>query len=345
MIRRIVFCALVALVLLPAAALAEVNRDVLLTADGTLFTIERVWASEMPSVATASNSFLLLTTRKGADVKQQVIPWSRWPGTHGNPALAYDAASRRLFIFWQHSPNLTSTRLVFSGIDDTGSWTEATEVAPAAMRRCSNLRIGVTRRSETLDVYGEKTLVSDLNVHAIWWDASPSGELARYAMVTIEKGQVSNIQVQDAAAFIDKKNDKVFPVDVNFNVELLRHPTFFESPTQDTVDVVFGDVATNSFHRITLKPVLNARIRIPIGVHDQGFGPPAFSRPMGVSSDSVGAINGSADSMILYFRDDSAMHYTILRRGTWSALRQINLDEAVTADVAVTAMRRMLSAE
>ena len=80
-----------------------------------------------------------------------------------------------------------------------------------------------------------------LTVHVAWWDESAVGEGGRYAMLTIDKGVVTDIYRRDLSDFINRAYLKPFDLD-DASKELLRHPVVFESPEHDTVDIVFGDL-------------------------------------------------------------------------------------------------------
>ena len=175
----------------------------------------------------------------------------------------------------------------------------------AAYHFRQNLRIGITSRVESISADdGSPTSVPGLTVHAIWWDQTGMGESARYAMLTIEKGTVTDVAIRELSDFVPPtSDDKIFPVNVALNREILRHPALFESPDHKSVDVVFGDWNLNSFSRVTVKPRTSAdgRLRVPVGVRDGGQIPPA---PFHSHSDSIGAISGhqkgSGENLLFY---------------------------------------------
>ena len=96
---------LVALVLIatPLLAFADAaNRAFLLTQDGTLFTVESAYTDELgiqsPSTQCPRSHH---SHRQGHDNRGR--PRTLLGGSHTSPALAYDAASKSLFIFWQRA--------------------------------------------------------------------------------------------------------------------------------------------------------------------------------------------------------------------------------------------------
>src|SRR5688572_26203319 len=101
MIKKLVL--LLALLIVPVAATAAEDGWMLLTAEGTLYTVERAWPRDYPGVAAQSNSFLLLNERRGDQIVRYIVPGTLAAGVHTNPTLAYDSESKTVFLFWQYS--------------------------------------------------------------------------------------------------------------------------------------------------------------------------------------------------------------------------------------------------
>jgi hypothetical protein len=159
-------------------------------------------------------------------------------------------------------------------------------------------------------------------------------------MLTLHKGEVA-IQVHDLSDFVGKSSPS-YDVSEDFSRELFRQPAIFESPENDSVDVVFGDLQTNSFHRVTISPIGNGRIRVPVGKGGKDFGPPA-----GFTMNSytrIEAISPHPDRLIFYFEEDGTIRYLVYRNNEWSAMRKITLEEGMTRDMAVSAMRGLVGA-
>lgn len=332
--------------LLPAMAFAQsADRDVLLTPDGTLYTIESIFSTDGdPSVQTQSTKYLLFTVQQGNKASSTVVPGSLRSGLHYNPTLAYDTDSSTLFMFWESAVNTTlnGTSLQFCSYQN-GKWSETTELDAARWRLRHNLRIEVTHKTENRDVDGHP-LINELTVHAIWWEESGYGEWARYAMLTIDKGNVVQTQIRDLSDFVDAKTNTTYPVSADFKDEVLRHPFVFESSTHDTLDVVFGDVTTHAMHRVTLRPVVESRVRIPVGVRDHGFIAPKFDN-LSTGSIDVSMIAADRDRLVLYTTASSKVTYSMFKDDAWSSPRAISLTDKVTKDVAVNAIRKMVGSD
>jgi hypothetical protein len=343
------FLLLLILALAPLTLQAQSDRDMLMTAGGTIFTAETQQPDAYPQLEAASSSFIMLTVQRGATRTSVPLPESLTEGVHRGPALAYDEGSKTLFLFWQKQPNAMSSQLLLCSYQD-GKWSRPMSIDTAAFHFRQNLRIGITSRVETIaDADGTSTWQPGLTVHAIWWDQNGAGETARYAMLTVDKGTVIDVAIRDLRDFVPTSpDDKSFPVDAALSREILRHPALFEAQDHKSVDVVFADWDLNAFNRVTIKPRTSAdgRLRVPVGVRDGGQIPPA---PFRAHSDSIGAISGhpqgSSDNLLFYFRDGKAMGYLVYKNGSWSTSDPISIDDKVTSDNVIELLRKMITAE
>ena len=336
MMRRIaLFCA-VLLVSLSAAADTR-DRDILLTPDGILYTVETAYIGETPYGR--SSWQLAFTVSRGEVRETATVPGSLLGGAHSNPALGYDAESRTLFLFWQESLNGgLSSRLLFASYHD-GHWsaTQALDSVDWNLRR--NLRIAVTRVAEGIDALGRRVPVPMLFVHAVWWEETGYGEWARYALLGIENGVVTSKDIRFAGEFAGMKFDQSEQLETGTADEIMRHPVIQATPTRDAVDVVFGDATTNSLRRTRIKPVLDGRVRIPIGVRDSNL----RHAELNVNSNSrVSAVLNEND-LAFYVVSKKSVEYVVYRDGEWTSQRAIVLTNDLSADAAVNALRRLVS--
>jgi hypothetical protein len=331
------------LFLVPSALFAQMaDRDVLLTPDGTLYTIEstRNEGSLPPEVML----FLRLTIQRANERQQTiVVPDSVAAGIHSHPALAYDSESKTLFVFWLKMPNPTSSELLLASYRN-GTWQSAVSIGSQLFRLRYNLRIGITRRVAQLQGDGSYRDVPALLVHAVWWEETGDGEAARYGFFAIDKGDVSTIELHDLADLVSRPSAS-FYVDPNFNREILKHPAIIDNGTSDSVDVVFGDFRTNSFNRITLRPIADSRIHIPVGMKPgEGGGrfpaPQAFSAPW---TGSISAIAGRDGRLLFYNTTADSVSYMIYADGLWSSVKTVPLNEKLSVDAAVGALNRMMN--
>lgn len=339
MIKKLIL--LLALLIVPAVALAGEDGWMLLTDDGTLYTVERAWPKDYPGVAVQSNSFLLLNERRGDQIFRYIVPGTLAAGVHTNPTLAYDSESKTLFLFWQHSHAAMHSELYFTSFSN-GAWTQELTFASARNMR-SNLRIAVTRRV-TVNGQGGQYLLPEINVHAVWWefDTSSVRQMARYALLGVENGRV--IAPEKTYALSEFGEGPKQLVERGFSDDILKHPALVTA-TADTVDVVFGNLDTNAFHRVTLRPTKpspDARIRIPVGVKDGPLtGSPRFRANS--SDDRLAAMSGDGDRIVFYLAERDSVQYVMYKNGTWTPQQSIALDSQVSSDIAVAAIRKMLN--
>lgn len=335
--------AILLFVLAPVALYAQTaDRDVLVTADGTLYTIESmVNEGGLPS---AVSRYLLLTIQKGTERPQAlVVPDSLSAGLHWRPALAFDPDSKTLFVFWLKMPTPMSCELMLASYSN-GRWQPAVSVDNQSYVLRLNLRISITRRVTQVQRDGPSTEIPATLVHAVWWEETGVDETARYALFVIDKGVVSSVEMHGLAEFAATPG--FIPADVapNFNPEILRHPVFLDNGTSNSVDVVFGDVHLNTFNRVTLKPIADGRMHIPIGAHPGG---PHVPAPYSFSSPWNGQVSAIAshDGKLLFYNTTANEVDYIMYDGAWSSVKVLPLNEKLTADAAVAALSRMINGQ
>jgi len=327
----------VALMILSLAAFGQsMDRDVLLTSDGTLYTVDSYFTKAEDSQI-YSTRYLVLTTQKDGQSNTETIPATLVGGSHVEPALAYDSDSKTLFVFWENARVLSSD-LLFTTYQN-GTWGKVTSLDPVDWDLRRGLRIALTRKTQDTAKDGTKISIPEITVHAVWWEAGRETEWARYAMITLDHGGVAQITVRNLSGLLSAVDPSL---DTPSDREILRHPAVFESSTHDTVDVVFGDTHTDKMHRITLTPVVQGRIRIPIGKDHTVPTPNAAISSM---PTTVGAISTNGDNIAYYFASDNSVKYLLYTNGAWSDLRSMTLSDRLTSDAAVNALRRMLSSE
>jgi len=329
-----------ALLVVPTALFAQTaaDRDVLLTADGTLWTAESTWND----IGGDANRYLHITSQQGNRFGETVVPESISSGINWRPALAYDDQSSTLFVFWLHMPNSFSSELLVAALQN-GRWLPAISIDNQQYNLRYNLRIGITRHVSTLQKDGTYADAPALLLHAVWWEQTGDGEQARYALLTIDKGTLAyEPEIHNLSEFASQP-DKPLDVPANFNPEILKHPAIIEG--NDSVDVVFGNTHTNALNRVTLKPVAETRIHIPIGHHGPGNGGP-IAPPLGFNADwtsRISLVAGQGNSkMAFYTVDKDGLSYVVYSNGTWSNLKTIATSGSVSVDGAVNALTRMV---
>lgn len=326
----------VALLVAPALFAESSDRSLLLAPNGTLYTAESHF-NDANNFASAR--YITLTIQNGTNVIHTNVPESVSGGNNWQPELAYDDDSSTLFVFWLHAQNtiLGMNELLFCTFQN-GKWNAATSVEDVPYHFRYNVRVGVTHTIQYTDSEGTTKQIPGLTVHAAWWDDSANGEVARYAMLSVDKGVITAVTLHDLTEFVSNANLRHFDLDEKSR-ETLRHPVVFESPEHDTVDIVFGDMQYNVIHRLTLKPVLQTRVRIPIGIRDTTY--PAPHLQIG-SESHLSGISTSPDRLVYYYVTDDSVRYLRYENGAWSGEKSISVTSDVSAESAISALRRMV---
>jgi len=326
---------LLALVLVPTALFGQVaDRDVLLTPDGALYTIDSKAVTDDDS-----KRVLQLTILQDNKSYVSTIP-ETLTGTNVRPALTYDADSKTLFVFWIGHVNTMSSQLFVASYRD-GKWAPAVSIDDQPYSYRYNLRVAITRHVSAQQKDGGFADASALLVHAVWWeDAGAGRERARYALFSIESSRITNVEIDDLANFVQAPL-MPYGVDEKFNPEILRHPAILEGTS--SVDVIFGDIDHMSLNRVTLKPIADSRIHIPVGGRGgHPFPPPkAFSAPWTGRTSTI----GSGENLVMYNTTKDTASYIMYSNGRWSDVRTLPLSESFSAGDAVSAMSKMLAAQ
>ncbi|HYI10567.1 MAG TPA: hypothetical protein VEK57_16015 [Thermoanaerobaculia bacterium] len=354
--RRLVL--ILGLLALPLLASAQ-KRESVLTPHGVLFTVESVDVSSEAGGFLSSN--LVLREQFGTESHTEIIPATLEHGAHTNPAIAYDADSKTLFVFWLRHVGITSGQLLFACRDANGTWTPARTFGDQWNRR-TNLRIALTRRVAEED--GTLAPGSAVSVHLVWWESSSEdgAQAAQYAMVTIDNGAINgepdylglkqftieetpetDPAVTSAGGTGEETTEP--PVVEAVDPAVLRQPLLFASPKQDSVLVIFGDVDTGRLHQVRIRPakppVANGRLRVPVGRGEGSSGAPTLK--MATDASRVEGIYSSTERLALFTRDNGKLQYVIMKDAVWSETREIPLDEQITSTAAVDALRRLLN--
>lgn len=323
------------------------DRDILLTPEGTLFTIESVWSENFDDLETTSDRVLHLTVQNGEEMETLFVPASLGGGLHNNAALAWDSESQALFVFWQKTPNPQLTSELLFASYQNGVWSEASVVENGSLHLRSNLRIAT---SSLYYEYGENETIlrrAGLVIHAVWWNETGFGETAGYAMLSLEKGVVRSIVTADLVDLLgdDRKIDDLFILPEEYDRSIFRHPAIFETSGHDSVDVVFADAYTNRFHRVAIKPIKSHGVlQPPIGIWGGDFTPPKAFYREAANSGRITVIPGAdRNKFVFYYRGLNNLEYLTVNGSTWSEVRSLALSDRVSAEAGVEALRRLIS--
>lgn len=344
---------LIALVLVLTAAGAGAQlrvSDVLLTDEGTLFTIDNIGTQEFEQATetdleTTSINVLRLRIQRGEELDTIIVPGSLIGGTHVEPSLAWDDADGRLYIFWQRIPGIGASEMLFASYKD-GSWSDVSVFDSGIWRIRFNLKVTITRLAERRLEDGSVELRPALIAHAIWWEQLGQRESARYAMLELEQGAVRSIQIRELTDFVTSYTPEPYILAEEFDRSVFRTPFLFDSPNGDSIDVLFANWYTNRYQLVTIKPVedeKNGVLHIPTGVTAGEFGPtPVRIRDANANLVAIRP-NPSTGTIVVYAKSGDMLDWSALRRGQWSPSTALKLNDAITLDVALEGLRRAAS--
>ncbi|HEX9162220.1 MAG TPA: hypothetical protein VF980_10985 [Thermoanaerobaculia bacterium] len=318
------------------------DRAMTLAPNGTLYSVESRANDGTGDSVNLSSRYLTLTIQKGENIIKTDVPATMTGGKHWQPEIAFDADSDTALVFWLHSADTAAatSELEFCTFQN-GRWNDPALVDDSPNHIRYNLRLGVTQKVEMMADDGSSTSVDGLTVHAVWWDVTAAGEVARYAMIVVEHGVVTSIVRRDLVDLVNRAFLKYADIDPAY-VELLRHPIVYESTEHETVDVVFGDLNMNLLHRLTLKPISQSRVRIPIGIREASY--PAPQHAMSSTAVRLSAINTSPERLAIYYVEAGDVRYLRYESGTWTD-NSVALNKDVSAEAAVAALRKLVSGD
>ena len=326
--KRILFALAVVLVAASAFAADVADRDVLITTDGTVYSI----AAERSNDGLSAS--LLLTVQSGGKSAQSVIPESA-SGLNGLPTLAFDSDSKTLFVVWMRQPNTASSELLVARYNpSTAKWDQATVIDSGPVVR-SNVTIRFTRQVQMLQRDGTYADTAALILHAAWWQKGPWGESPMYAVMPLNGGFLADPDIHDLTEFVAARD-----VAKVVSSDFMRHVALLAGPTSNSVDAIFADSQTNSFYRMTLRPIADTRVHITVG--EKG---PRLGGPHSLSFDWSGRTGtiGSGDGNTVIFTNttDDKVSWVTLRNGVWLPVQSLTLSDKVTVNTAMSALAKM----
>jgi hypothetical protein len=327
--KRLLLAVAIALIAASALAADVADRDVLITADGTVFAI----AAERSEDGLAAS--LSLTVQSGGKSAQSTLPEST-SGLNGLPTLAYDSDSKTLFVVWMRQPNTTSSELLVNSYNPAnGKWNQATVIDAGPVVR-SNVTIRFTRQVQMLQRDGATYAdTSALILHAAWWQKGPWGESAFYAVMPLSASFPSTPDIHDLTEFVTARE-----IPQPATSDFMRHVALLAGPTSNAVDAIFSDSHTNSFYRMTLRPIADGRVHITVGVKGPHLGGP-HSLAFDWSGRTGTIASGDGNTVIFTSTTDDKVSWVTLRNGEWLPVQSLSLSDKVTVNTAMAALARL----
>ena len=131
----------------------------------------------------------------------------------------------------------------------------------------------------------------------------------------------------------------------DFDRQFFRQPAVFEQPDRETVDILFADWDSNRLHRVSVKPVKgNGVLHVPDGIWRGEVLPPRQLPVMDNFITFVPPAPGSS-SLAFYYSTEKSMHYMIFQNGGWGQMKLLNLNEGLTLQTGVQALKKLIKSE
>jgi hypothetical protein len=336
--KKLILAVLLAAALALPLAAGDSNA-VLLTPDGTLYSIESLTPAAGQKIV--SSRYLRLTAVHEGKTTTVAVPATLSGGSFTRPAIEYDAASRTVILVWQQSPSGPVADLAYCTYRD-GQWTAAKLVDPthAAARR--NFRIALTTRTIIPAADGTELEFAETTVHVVWWETEGLTQRARYAMLTLEDGKVFSSQANDLADFASLAERSV-PTPDHLSPaqhEILTQPLLAETAAFRAVVAVFGDPVSGTLRGVTLKPVSNGgHLRVPGGRGTRDLGIPKIDK---VPTTNMSLLTGANNALLLYFPSGKHVEY-VIHDGGWSVPRALPDSDTLSPDLAAHALGELIA--
>lgn len=293
---------LIAASLFLAVTASASTWDTVLTDDNSL------WSANTGAISMK----LDLMQRKGDEVVHVRVPGTEDAVVESHARIAWDGASRVLFVTWRHGDEIRIARR-----DAEGEWASPIVVTQGAHIR--GLQIVLTRAHDA-------TLL-----HAAWW----SGTQAEYALAAFHGSELlSKVVVPlDQLAAVQAASSE------QEDTGPAVHPPLAMVRNGIGVDVAFGAAKTTAITRVSVKPEKighDARIWRPVGRSGRRTDPARL-----VSNSTAPVQAFIADGRIVLYTPEAKFRYVVLENGKWTPVRMFVVDgETLTTDELLTALRR-----
>ena len=309
----------------------------LLTADGTLYTVQTGLAADLGAFGkeVTPEDFVIRWTAKRQDGTTEV---GIIPGTSRNPKedleLAYDEENRALVLLYGERASFL--KLIHLGIRRDDLWETIALLPNQVFPQAANPQMLLTRHTFKYEGEDGKEVSRNRSVLSIiWWD-----EQARFVPLFLDEDlSAQDIQIYDLAVLIGGGGPAFFD---GVPAGAYSYPSLQAEGPGGGILASFADLNKKKHYvvRITYPQNLERlRRRIPVVGVTVGHGPLAAEIPM--AALSVGTVLGSGYQPILYWRDKDAVRYTRYDGKAWASAKFILLDETMTYEKAKRLVEEM----
>jgi len=331
------------------AAVATAEEKSLLTPDGTLYHVQSgLYRSFEPQGTAAQPGDIVI---RWDSLDQAGVALSGIiPGTdNGDPKdqfdLAYDSLSQTLVLVWNDKTQVI-TSIQFAVLQK-GIWTPAQLIPSGMFSFAANPQLLITHQTvQDLDVNGNEYDTARSIISVTWWEGSIRPR-ARFAPIFVENGSIdlADIQIYDLPELVGSQT--IATASGAIENPLYEIPTLQQDGLSSTILATFADLATGTLQvaRITfpsdfrhvINPMHGRHVVVILG-HNSA---PILSA-VPPNPTLLGIVVGSSYQPTVFWQSDpGSVHFASTDGTAWTDTRSLPLGRALSADAAVTLIRRM----
>jgi hypothetical protein len=330
-----------------AAAAAAEDKSVL-TPDGTLYHVQSgLYRSFEPDGTAAQPNDIVIrwdSRDQAGVVLSGIIPGTDNPNPKDQFDMAYDSLSRSLVLVW--NDRLEVINSIQFAILQKGIWTQSQLIPSAMFSFASHPQILITHQNvQDMDVNESEYDSVRSIISVIWWEGSIRPR-ARYAPIFVENGSfdLGDIQIYDLPELVGSQTVAGSGILDN---PLFEAPALQQDGLSSTILATFADVATSTLQvlRITfpsdfrhvIDPMHGRHVVVILG---HGSSPILSAVPQ--NPTLLGTVVGSSYQPTVFWQSDpGSVNFASTDGTTWTDTRSLPLPRSLTAEGAVTLIRRM----
>lgn len=305
------------LLLLAAGTAGAAQVETALGEDNMLWSVD----------SSAPRMSLVLTLRMGDTHQYVLVPTTDDSAVDAAPRLAWDAASRTLFVLWRRA-GANGDEIRLARRYASGRWAPPIVIAGGVEASRAGLQMVITRKQDGND--------SITLVHAAWWTLGkqPTAEYALAAFQGAELLSTSVDSLDELAAVMASNGEEE-------DTGKAVHPPMAMVRSNEGVEVAFGAPRTTAMKRVQLEPTEvapNARIWRPSG--KQGRRTPAA---LLISASSSPVESFIVNGKVVLYTPEARFRYVVLEDSKWTPVRMLATDDKVTSEDVVRELRRSVA--
>jgi len=307
----------------------------LLTADGTLYTLQAGLAEDLgvSDKAVGPGDYLIEWTIKRQDgtTRVGIIPGTANLNSKGDLDIAYDEETKALVVLWNERSFLSLNNLA---VLRNEVWESIGLLPSQVFPQAVNPQMLLTRHSFRYE--GEETSRTRSVLSIIWWE----NDQARFVPLFLDEDlSAQDIQIHDLPVLIGGGGPASFD---GVPAGAYLYPSLQAEGPGGGILASFADLNKKKHYvvRITYPQVLEKlRRRIPVVGVTLGNGPMALEVAM--AALSVRTVIGWGYQPTLHWHERNAVKYTRFDGKAWASAKSILLDETMTYEKAKRLVEEM----